>query len=125
MNEGLNDLDYLVKEMKPSHHRMEKFMQQLDKILPESVTIDNYYAMIHKFKWRERVCYLAHCFVEAHEIVQTLVAKFVGDDETIDTPEEALVIGESRRQVEYVKKEIIANLRSDIVTHIQNKRLAR
>lgn len=71
-----------------------------------------------------QVVYLLTTFIDAHHYAQKRIPYYLGDTETIDTPEEALVVQESRMIV-HKAKEFLAAIDPSIVTLQVSKQTAR
>ncbi|KAJ1390437.1 hypothetical protein B484DRAFT_409008 [Ochromonadaceae sp. CCMP2298] len=71
-----------------------------------------------------QIVYLLTTFIDAHHYAQKRIPYYLGDTETIDTPEEALVVQESRVIVAYAKARLAA-IDPSIVTLQCSKQTAR
>lgn len=71
-----------------------------------------------------QIVYLLTAFIDAHNYAQKRIPYYLGDTETIDTPEEALVVQESRGMVSKAKARLAA-IDPEIVTTQVSKQTAR
>jgi len=103
--DSLNDLEPLkLRERIGKRPLGERAFDCIDSCLPDCITLDNYLQNRLEGLRREEAVYLASCFLEAHICAEQRIAEYVGEDETIDTPEEAFVIKESRQLREIVQQ---------------------
>lgn len=106
--------------------RMELALHKADVCLPNCVTVDNYFIASLANKRRVTAVYLATAFIEAHIHAEKTIAEFVGDDATIDTPEEAFVIKESRelRAEAAAFLEVATGQDNEVVNHVHTLKIA-
>lgn len=86
-------------EPPPPPHCYAKWFDKLDKCLPDWVKIDDYVGdKVHAMVQQSNI-YAATCFVRSHQLAQLKLAKYVGEDDGADSPEEIVVIQESQNEV--------------------------
>lgn len=90
----------------------------VDWVLPDSVTWDNELLYELHFKRQETAYHICHGFIDGHVYAQEKIAMYHGDEQTVDTPEEATVILESIELVAAAQKEL-KRMSPDLIKHIK------
>mmetsp|Transcript_2893 Transcript_2893/g.4440 ORF Transcript_2893/g.4440 Transcript_2893/m.4440 type:complete len:1037 (-) Transcript_2893:411-3521(-) len=89
----------------------------------ESATVGTIAKSLKDYR-EAQIVYLLTTFIDAHHYAQKRIPYYLGDTETIDTPEEALVVQESREIVAIAKARLAA-IDPSIVTLQCSKQTAR
>ncbi len=85
--------------------------------------LHQYDQLLREYRFSQAV-YILTSFIEAHEYAQRTIPFYLGELETIDTPEEALVVQESQDLVSQAK-EILQHINPSIIRRQLSKQAAR
>jgi NhaP-type Na+/H+ or K+/H+ antiporter len=128
VNAPLHDWEHVeqsINKMLAGSSKFKGMMESLDKILPDSIDIDNKLASAGIMKDQQHMYMFLTCFEQAHLITQSKVRAVLGDNMPAEAALVKQLIGESNKELETARlKEEYAGSNSKVKQSVQTIQLA-
>ena len=126
LEEAKSDWDFVLEALDSGCHGivtkcMDRFLDAVDEWLPESVAVksDELHYMIN-YTSVETCYHVCASFMDAHGAAQVKLATMFGDDPSIDTPQEVIIIRESLKKIE-LSANVVDEIQPGLIKIIKTK----